>query len=608
MKSGGIQLQIDEIVEVDELKTGAQAVKNSAIRPLGLLMLPDMMLKFLEELYAAGLRAKDVVFLVMIVSMKNLEQLATTPEQVQVLDEFRPSYLFGDQTMFVGDIGQAFRTRVEKEFGSSDTQDCLNYDSMQQAIHALEFALRRGLDFYDSKAMSFAIRAVRFTGCSGAVQQSAEHNNRKDSMLTFAQSRIVEGNSTHVPVMTLSLSGSQTYYKLNDIVWYDGSSITPSIERYNYKDCPFPEEYREDSPEGKQRAMTMDFALAGFAVVISISAFFLYFRRLEFDPSKEPILLSTQDRFMLISVLVDVVCIYLINPSLFSLVEEAGVTDKFKLIDFNDGVYFSYLYLAYSVIFFGCFIVLLVAINKYRPYVPDIQLIGVLFVHSLTFVLLFALMSTFDCSEADSGGGDAGLTDAFMDLDCYTSCWTGKHLVFAILSMIATGIYVAFSTFFSSSLINSLDGLQFEIRPSYLLVRVPVLVTLIAIFKSDLSLNTSLSLYLIILASFVVFCFRANVLGLPVLSLLQNSAYLLVLLLSLSHTIALTSHSENWVHYLLISISALFVLGVSGLVYRKLPKCLISPPSIDTVPLFAFAFRRNQAPIKRENLYLPVNN
>jgi hypothetical protein len=131
-----------------------------------------------------------------------------------------------------------------------------------------------------------------------------------------------------------------------------------------------------------------------------------------------------------------------------------------------------------------------------------------------------------------------------------------------------------------------------------------MMVTLIAIFKSDLSLNTSVSLYLIVLASFVIFCFKANVLGLPVLSLLHNALYLLVLLLSLSHTIAVASASANWVHYLLISISALLVLGVSGLLYRKLPKGLIDPPKIDTVRLFAFGFRRNQAPIKRETLYL----
>jgi hypothetical protein len=193
-----------------------------------------------------------------------------------------------------------------------------------------------------------------------------------------------------------------------------------------------------------------------------------------------------------------------------------------------------------------------------------------------------------------------------MDLDCYSSCWTGKHLNFAILSMIATGIYVAVSSLFSPSLINSFDGFQFEIRPSYLLVRLPVMITLIAIFKSDLSLNTSLSLYLIVLASFIAFCFKTNVLGLPVLSLLHNAVYLLVLLLTLSHTISLTSHSADWVHSLLIGISVLLVLGVSGLIYRKLPICLISPPKIDTVPLFAFAFRRNQAPIKREELYPPA--
>jgi hypothetical protein len=328
----------------------------------------------------------------------------------------------------------------------------------------------------------------------------------------------------------------------------------------------------------------------------------------EFDPSKEPILLSTQDRLILLSVLVDAVCIYLINPSLYSLIEEAGVIDKFKLIDFSDGGYFSYLYIAYSVISFGCLIVLFVVLNKYRSYYPDIQLIGVLFLHTLSFVLLFALMSTFDCSEANSGGGDAGLTDAFMDLDCYAPCWTGKHLNFAIISIIGAGIYAAVSILLSPSLFNTLEGLQYEIRPSYLLVRLPVMITLIAIFKSDLSLNTSLSLYLIILASFIVFCFKTNVLGLPVLSLLHNTAYLLVLLLSLSHSIALTSPSADWVHYLLISISVLSVLGVSGLIYRKLPKCLISPPKIDTVPLFAFAFRRNQAPFKREDLYLPVEN
>jgi hypothetical protein len=607
IKAGGIDYQnIDQLIGFDDLKSAAQTVKNTTLRPLSMLMLADMSLKFLEELYTAGVRAKDVVLFGTVVRMTNIDQLATTPEQVQVLDEFRPSYLSAEQSLYVGNIGQAFKAKVEKEFGSSETQDCLNYDSVQQAILALEFALRRGLDFYDSKAMSFAIRSVRFTGCSGAVQQATEHNNRKDAMLTFSQFRKEEGDSTVVPIITVSISGSRTYYLLDDFEWYDGSSDIPMVERLNYKDCPFPEEYREDSPEGKQRAMTVDFAIAGFAVEISLSTFFLHFRKLEFDPSKEPILLSTQDRLILLSVLADAVCIYLINPSLYSLVEEAGVIDKFKLIDFNDGRYYSYLYLVYSVISFGCLIVLLVVLNQYRPYYPDIQLIGVLFLHTLSFVLLFALTSTFDCSEADSGGGDAGLTEAFMDLDCYASCWTGKHLVFAILSMIAAGIYVAVSSLLCASLINTLDGFQFEIRPSYLLVRLPVLATLIAIFKSDLSLNTSVSLYLLILGMFVMFCFKTNVLGLPLLSLLLNAVYLLVLLLSLSHTIALNSHSADWVHYLLISISVLLVLGVSGLIYRKLPKCLISPPKIDTVPLFAFAFRRNQAPIKREELYLQV--
>jgi hypothetical protein len=134
------------------------------------------------------------------------------------------------------------------------------------------------------------------------------------------------------------------------------------------------------------------------------------------------------------------------------------------------------------------------------------------------------------------------------------------------------------------------------------------MVTLIAIFKSDLSLNTSVSLYLVILASFVVFCFKANVLGLPVLSLLQNAAYLLVLLLSLSHTIAVTSPSAKWVHYLLISISVLSVLGLSGLIAMKLPKCLISPPKIDTVPLFAFAFRRNHTPLQKRRNTPTINS
>jgi hypothetical protein len=341
--------------------------------------------------------------------------------------------------------------------------------------------------------------------------------------------------------------------------------------------------------------------------VIALSVFLLYFRKVEFDPSKEPILLSTQDRLILLSVLVDAVCIYLINPSLLSLIEEAGLLDEFKSLDFSDGLYFSYLYLTYSVLILGCLIILLVVLNKYRPFSPDIQMVGVFFVFPLSFVLLFSFMSAFDCSEANSGGGDAGLTDDFMDLDCYTSCWTGRHLIFAVLSMIATGTYVTVSTLYSPSLINSLDGFQFEIRLSYLLVRLPVMITLIAVFKSDLSFDTSLSLYMIILASFVVFSFKTNVLGLPVLSLLHNAVYLLVLFLSLSHTIALTSHLANWEHWLLIGISVLLVLGVSGLIFRKLPKCLISPPKIDTVPLFAFAFRRNLPPIQRESLYPPVD-
>mmetsp|Transcript_3835 Transcript_3835/g.8114 ORF Transcript_3835/g.8114 Transcript_3835/m.8114 type:complete len:163 (-) Transcript_3835:7-495(-) len=154
--------------------------------------------------------------------------------------------------------------------------------------------------------------------------------------------------------------------------------------------------------------------------------------------------MGTQDKFIQCSMLIDPIFIYALNPSEFSLFRWLNFQNRLEDAAFSDGAYFNLLAICYCfVVIWVVFTVILV--SKGFDVAVDIQFVCAAFLRVFSFVLILALMTTFDCSEAASKDGDPELTDAVMDVDCFSHCWRGKHLVYSVLSSTVLFFFITLS-------------------------------------------------------------------------------------------------------------------------------------------------------------------
>lgn len=585
-----------EQIKFDPVKSGpeiynqiAQSIADSSSKIAALLMTPAMSVELLTALYDIGLRANDVAFLTVGVTMGNLDIIAK-PAQVPAMNEFRRNFLGSEQASFIGILGETTKLKLETAFGSTTVQDCYNYDSVTQIILASDFAIKRGLDFYNWREMAFAVRSIRFQGCSGVIQQSFEHNNRKDSMLTYIQSRPTENGFVDVPVLLINVVGSQTYTQIAEFIWDDFTSNPPKYYRYSYKECPFPQEHRHPSEGGRRMAMLLNFGLTGLASAGAIVVYMVHYKKSSFQLAKRRILMGTQDRLMYYTMVIDPMWIYALGPSESNLLKETGISKQFEF-DFSEGLYFQVLAAAFVIVSLWTATIALVVFYRYRPLAVDIQLAASLFIRVFSFAFIFILSSTFDCNEANSAQYPPYLIDSVMDVDCFETCWVGRHSRFAALSFSVLCILLAVTITVGPSIINKLEGLQIRLNPVYLIVNVPVTMLVISIHKANFPLTLSASLYFGTLFIFWAFSICVKVFDVSSISVIHSSVLCLVFFIALIHTIFQEFGGNIWMlRFVIVAVCLIVRLGVYVL-SRRLPGIIIPETKIDTPALFAFAFR-----------------
>jgi len=307
----------------------------------------------------------------------------------------------------------------------------------------------------------------------------------------------------------------------------------------------------------------------------------------------EPFLMSTQDKLFSASLLVDPACIYFINPSGFNFLDFLYFTQNIRNIDFSDGNYFYLLDFLFTVGALWSFASFLAIFRKYKPMSFDPQLISSVFIRIISFCFILALMATYQCSEGNSENGDPDLNDSVMNVDCYETCWEGRHLAFSVTSIVILGLYLLVSIIYSEPICNLVDGLQFRTHPHYLIMRLPMLSALIAVRFADLSLAQGSALFFSILSIFLSVCWKFGVTNVPSLSLYHNCAYLAVIFLSLSHVIVKVLKLDEWVYFALGGVVGVAVFLTLRICKRKLPLLILHEEKVDTATLFAFAFRFN---------------
>jgi hypothetical protein len=601
-------IKIDE-TDPEYFKTQAQFIKDSELRPILMLVDHEQFNKFHLQFEEVGLKDEDMVIIASMNNCFDILNYLDDKEDVIFLKYIR-SYVFSDLASFLGDFAGKFEERIKDNFGTPTLHDCFSYDLGILAVKTLDFMVQRGLDFYDWEATMFAARGIRFIGCSGRIQFSKEDNNRSSLDYDHTQCRVKEGKVEETKILRTSTAG-QSYFTYTDFEWFDNTSTIPEQSRLNEADCPFPEEYRQDSDESIDLTIALNWAVVGLCVVMNVATYFIIVKRTPFLDNEEAVTLSTQDNIVLASIFIEPLVFDLVSPGInvYALIIGNSIDSR---LDWSDGKYFNLLNWIYALAGVAIVTSVISACNKFKPLIIDLQLLAAFLVRSLFFVFAFILLSTLDCNESQSAG-DLELSDAFMDVDCNTQCWTGDHKKYAIASVVVLAGLVVLCTTLSSQLTNSLEGLQVYVNPTTELVRKSFLLIVIALHKSRPRLSTTAhySMYLVTLAVYSAVCIRRRMLSIPLLSIWFNLLLLLFLLMNVCEVLASEVYSNTVMWICLGGGLGLTLLGLALLKMRKLPKLLIPTPKINTEALFRFAFRRNQGfPTNRyqsdarENLYL----
>jgi hypothetical protein len=577
----------------------AESLKRAAARPIqNYLSSEEWVEKYLPAFREAGLGKGDTVMFNFAKTYLGFTQLyPDKPEALDLIADFSDIIKI-DFVYFKGSLGQHLKQEFKERAYQPSASNCAVYDSAAHASTAIDLAIKRGLNFYDWSEMMRAIRLVRTAGCSGQISFSLEHNHMKDLDLSVEQSQVVDGQLVDVTVFTVSLTGSSTYTALNDFEWANGTPDIPLQSRLNPKDCPFPEEYRRDSEASQRLAVEIVMGLFGVTVLVAVAAYFAVHRGRGVNPMTAPILLGTQDMILAASAFFEVLMIGLLTPT-------AGPVNFFTLgfvsnsllagIDLTDGSLFNVLNAVYFFLSVGAFVTFVCALNKFRPCTVDIQPLAVVITRPFFVTGVFLLFSVYDCSEAAAATDDYDLQDSFMDVDCFETCWEGRHLRYSVASAVLFVVFVLVSIPLSPSLNNSLEGLQFETSPAFLLIRMPVLTLLIALLKASAFLSSAAysALYLSILGLYLLVCWRVKVLAIPTYDFLHSLCLLALIVLALCQTLY-EQVFPNALAWLLIGLFTILVIAGFGLLkYRRLPKLTLKPPVIDVDALFRFAFRPN---------------
>jgi hypothetical protein len=586
-------------------KKAVELIVASEIRPCQLILIDTSeYIKLFEALDEAEVDPKN---LVLFISYKVAVILDEHPDKTDLILKYAPACLTQISASFVGDFGSVLKQKFLDAFNVNSPTDCFSYDLTKQAVLAIEFALRRGLDMYDWREMESAVRGVRFEGCSGVVTQSAEHNNRKDVMLDFTHyQENDEGVLQDVKVMSISLTGAQNYYQGAPVAWANGGTETPKVDWYTYKDCPFPEEYKQDSPNSSKRSAEIYFGFCGYAAAVAVAAYFLHYRRVQMPELEEPILLGTQDLMIMLSSILEVIFIQLVSPgTLINFVLVGALSQRtWDKIDFSEGAFFHFSIGIYAIVGIWLLSTLLCAAAKFRPYSFDIQLFSSVLERAISFIIFFFLLTLFDCNKAASRSSDEDIEDSYMDLDCNEYCWTDKHLKYSVASSLVLALYLLVSISSSYYLSNTLDGHQFKTSRVYALCRQPFLLAFISLHKSKPMLSDVAYsvVFLLVLGAYIALCSIGQVFNVKILTHWHNTLLGALLIISTTSTLNDLAYTQIFL-WISLMFGLLIALGVFALIrVKKMPKMILKPPKINIAVLLNFAFRFNQT-FSRSKLY-----
>lgn len=358
-------------------------------------------------------------------------------------------------SLFVGQTGSQVRGKVQTIDGPLYMPNtCLYYDLAYLYFYAVDYLMQRGMDYEDPVVLVQAMRETYFVGCSGFFKIQKGSNDRDESRMDIYNFQFDAENHTFklVKVGVVNPYGASPTTLIASIQWPDLQPTFP-YRKPQYLDCP----YTQASIVPVTASKSIAFMIYSTIVGLSICTVAVIWRQWRaFSPSalrqKQP--LSTEDVTVFLSIVLDYFQYISLGPDASGLISSLWSTSSTlsltlsEFVNLTSGVYWVALN---SVLFLTslwtcvCFCLFggVILSRKCKKWLSDCSLIQwmPLVSNTLFFSVISTLSNVYQCSY----GLSPALTDSFMDKDCLTFCWSGRHLRYVLGCTAALLIYLPVS-------------------------------------------------------------------------------------------------------------------------------------------------------------------
>ncbi|CAG9330730.1 unnamed protein product [Blepharisma stoltei] len=414
--------------------------------------------------------------------MQNESDPSYNATQLHILRES----LRGSLMFFPVSYAGAFGQKVYNDYTYNYKTDPIGYtgfafDSILASAYAIEQVIVQGKDYNDPNVLMSAIRNLRFTGATGLVKIEQNTNDRAVMDHSIYNCKEISENNWEIKIVGVySPTGSQVFSYTDNIIWPDGTPITPPDVPIP-KSCPYDDSEIEPSTSGHVMVCIIGLIVLFVAILPSICTW-KYWKDVKYSEILKKTEMTFYDMVAISRIFIEFFQLVGIAPSIpaiFNMIKFVGNSlslnlDKMYILDK------TYFWISMQAAFGALgasFIIRFAYIMKIH--VPFVKII-MSSVWDLFYVaILSTLLNVFVCKN---GVGEE-LDETILIFDCFTMCWKGTHLIYAIISFFVIIFYVLLSVIERPRWQASNEAEQnIHLSPSFLTIK-SLLFTLTIVIK-----------------------------------------------------------------------------------------------------------------------------
>jgi hypothetical protein len=390
------------------------------------------------------------------------------------IHEFHKGLNFFAYQEWVGDYGQQIYNEMASVYSFELTHLCITFDAISVIKASIQHLLDLGEDYELQEVLLKSMRLQRVVGCMGTIYFLSDSNAVATFRVNIGQ-LIYDSTTSQYSIsyyVSMNKYDSQIIKYSKSVEWPDGSEKAPS-NFIDFGKCEVDQRKVRNSDKARRVVIALAVVLtvvAGLAAFLATRFFEKNFQLLE--NGKE---VDIGDYIVFGYIVVHTVQLLALdnNELILSspLIKLLGMNwvslydfqfFKFwKLYELN--LWFVYVYIVLVLLFLkaneSC-IQRYFLLSKLKD-IADILL--PLYGHLLFIPVTSNLMNIFMCSRSIG----ERLEDSYLDRDCHSFCFTGKHFKYSAAGGVGLFLYIFISTIIRPVWENQLINLNIKVKTSF---------------------------------------------------------------------------------------------------------------------------------------------